>query len=116
MLASGLLGGCTGSGDTDSARPASSTASTPTDPAASRERAARALAQVERRFHARLGVYMLDTGTGPTVAYRAGERFAYASTFKALAAGIVLKRSTEDELNRVINYSAADLVYHAPIT
>ena len=100
VLASGLLSGCTGSGDTDSARPASSTASTPTDPAASRERAAKALAQVERRFHARLGVYMLDTGTGRTVTYRAGERFAHASTFKALASGIVLKRSTDDELNR----------------
>ncbi|WP_326616435.1 class A beta-lactamase [Streptomyces decoyicus] len=116
VLASGLLSGCTGSGDTDSARPASSTASTPTDPAASRERAAKALAQVERRFHARLGVYMLDTGTGRTVTYRAGERFAHASTFKALASGIVLKRSTDDELNRVIHYSASDLEEYAPIT
>lgn len=116
VLASGLLSGCTGSGDTDSARPASSTASTPTDPAASRERAAKALAQVERRFHARLGVYMLDTGTGRTVTYRAGERFAHASTFKALASGVVLKRSTDDELNRVIHYSASDLEEYAPIT
>ncbi|WP_030985184.1 class A beta-lactamase [Streptomyces sp. NRRL S-1813] len=116
VLSSGLLSGCTGSGDTDSARPASSTASAPTDSAASRERAAKALAQVERRFHARLGVYMLDTGTGRTVTYRAGERFAHASTFKALAAGVVLKRSTDDELNRVIHYSASDLEEYAPIT
>lgn len=116
VLASGLLSGCTGSSDTGSDRPASSTASTPADSAASRERAAKALTQVERRFHARLGVYMLDTGTGRTVTYRAGERFAHASTFKALAAGIVLKRSTDAELNRVIHYSASDLEDYAPIT
>ncbi|WP_327706475.1 class A beta-lactamase [Streptomyces decoyicus] len=116
VLASGLLSGCTGSSGTGSDRPASSTASTPADSAASRERAAKALAQVERRFHARLGVYMLDTGTGRTVTYRAGERFAHASTFKALAAGVVLKRSTDAELNRVIHYSASDLEDYAPIT
>ncbi|MFC9233240.1 class A beta-lactamase [Streptomyces decoyicus] len=116
VLASGLLTGCTGSSDTGSARPASSTASTPADSAPSQDHAAKALAQVERRFHARLGVYMLDTGTGRTVTYRAGERFAHASTFKALAAGAVLKRSTDDELNRVIHYSASDLEDYAPIT
>ncbi|MEU9488384.1 class A beta-lactamase [Streptomyces decoyicus] len=116
VLSAGLLTGCTGSGGTGSDRPASSTASTPADSAASRDRAAKALAQAERRFHARLGVYMLDTGTGRTVTYRAGERFAHASTFKALAAGIVLKRSTDAELNRVIHYSASDLEDYAPIT
>ncbi|KOG45002.1 class A beta-lactamase [Streptomyces decoyicus] len=116
VLASGLLSGCTGSSDTGPAGPASSTASASTDSAPSRDRAAKALAQVERRFHARLGVYMLDTGTGRTVTYRAGERFAHASTFKALAAGVVLKRSTDDELNRVIRYSASDLEDYAPIT
>ncbi|MFD0166679.1 class A beta-lactamase [Streptomyces decoyicus] len=116
VLASGLLSGCTGSSDTGPARPVSSTASASTDSAPSRDRAAKALAQVERRFHARLGVYMLDTGTGRTVTYRAGERFAHASTFKALAAGAVLKRSTDDELNRVIHYNASDLEDYAPIT
>lgn len=116
VLASGLVSGCAGSGDTGPARPSSSTASTPADPDASRDRAAKALAQVERRYHSRLGVYMLDTGTGRTVTYRAGERFAHASTFKALAAAVLLKRSTDDELNRVINYRASDLEDYAPIT
>lgn len=116
VLASGLLSGCTGSSEAGSARPSSSTSSPSTDSAPSRDHAAKALAQVERRFHARLGVYMLDTGTGRTVTYRAGERFAHASTFKALASGVVLKRSTDDELNRVIHYSASDLEDYAPIT
>ena len=59
---------------------------------------------------------MLDTGTGATVTYRADERFAYCSTFKVLAAGILLQRDTEAQLSHVVTYRAADLVYHSPIT
>lgn len=43
--------------------------------------------QLEKKFDARLGVYAIDTGTNHTVVYRPDERFAYSSTFKALAAG-----------------------------
>jgi beta-lactamase class A len=61
-------------------------------------------------------VYVKDTGTGHTVTYHADERFAYASTFKVLAAGVLLRRASDDELNRVVTYSAADLEDYAPIT
>ncbi|MFI7609221.1 class A beta-lactamase [Micromonospora sp. NPDC049366] len=71
---------------------------------------------LEERFDARLGVYAIDTGTGRTVAYRSDERFAYASTFKALAAAVVLDETTDTELNRVVRYSADDLVTYSPIT
>src|SRR5699024_6878901 len=40
---------------------------------------------LEEDYDARLGVYALDTGTGQEVEYGADDRFAYASTFKALA-------------------------------
>jgi beta-lactamase class A len=100
-----LLTGC-GAANTDDAGPAPS--------ASVRQRADQALAQVERRFHARLGVYVADTGTGRTVIYRADERFAYASTFKALAVGGLLERATD--LNRVVTYRASDLVDHSPVT
>jgi beta-lactamase class A len=116
VLVSGLLSGCAGSGDAGPTRTPSATVSTPAAPATSQDRASQALAQVERRFHARLGVYVVDTGKGRTVTYRADERFAYASTFKALAAGVLLKRTTDDELNRVITYRASDLLEYAPIT
>ncbi|MFF0466818.1 class A beta-lactamase [Micromonospora zamorensis] len=72
--------------------------------------------QLEKRFDARLGVYAIDTGTGRTVQYRADERFAYASTFKALAAAEVLDETTDAELDRVVRYSADDLVTYSPIT
>ena len=75
-----------------------------------------ALAPIEHRHHARLGVYAVDTGTGRTVAYRADERFAYASTFKALAAGILLDRATDAQLDHVVHYRESDLLEYAPIT
>ncbi|MFW6691083.1 class A beta-lactamase [Streptomyces sp. MAR4 CNX-425] len=76
----------------------------------------RELAALEREYGARLGVYAVDTGTGREVAYHAGERFPYASTFKALAAGVVLRTRSERELDTVVTYSADDLVAHSPVT
>ncbi|WP_433393955.1 class A beta-lactamase [Micromonospora sp. KLBMP9576] len=72
--------------------------------------------QLEEKFDARLGVYAIDTGTGRTVRYRPDERFAYASTFKALAAAEILDETTDAELDRVVRYSADDLVSYSPIT
>ncbi|MDG4840230.1 class A beta-lactamase [Micromonospora sp. WMMD967] len=72
--------------------------------------------RLEEDFDARLGVYAIDTGTGRTVRYRADERFAYASTFKALAAAEVLDGTTDAELDRVVRYSADDMVTYSPIT
>jgi beta-lactamase class A len=65
---------------------------------------------LERDFDARLGVYALDTGTGREVAYQADERFAYASTFKSLLAGAVLREYGLEGIDEVITYSRDDLV------
>ncbi|MEU7755245.1 class A beta-lactamase [Micromonospora sp. NPDC049171] len=78
--------------------------------------AAQEFQRLEQTFGARLGVYAVDTGTGRTVAHRPDERFAYASTWKALAAAEVLDDTTDAELNRVVRYSAGELVAHSPIT
>ncbi|MGW2625138.1 class A beta-lactamase [Micromonospora taraxaci] len=72
--------------------------------------------RLEKTFGARLSVYAVDTGTGRTVEHRADERFAYASTWKALAAAEVLDDTTDAELDRVVRYPARDLVAHSPIT
>ncbi|UVS77356.1 class A beta-lactamase [Actinokineospora sp. UTMC 2448] len=71
-------------------------------------------AALEQRFDARLGVYAIDTGSGSEVAFRADDRFAYASTFKALAVGAILRAGTD--LDRVIRYDRDDLVPNSPIT
>ncbi|MBL1116994.1 class A beta-lactamase [Streptomyces sp. 110] len=75
-----------------------------------------AFKKLERSYDAHLGVYAIDTGTGHEVAYRDGERFAFASTFKALEAGAVLRKYKLSGLDRVIRYSKDDLVDNSPVT
>jgi beta-lactamase class A len=112
-----LSAGCAGEENQGAVPTSPSAAGAPTGaeaPAA--DDTARALDGLERRFDARLGVYALDTATGRTVTHRADERFAHASTFKALQAGAVLRRATDADLREVVKYRRADLLAHAPIT
>ncbi|MFC9651892.1 MULTISPECIES: class A beta-lactamase [unclassified Streptomyces] len=94
----------------------SSPSATATGPGAATKPFAGELKELERTFDARLGVYAIDTGTGREVAYRDGERFPYASTFKALAAGAVLRKYSLGGMDRVIRYSKDDLVANSPVT
>jgi beta-lactamase class A len=97
--------------------PPSSPAPSPTPPATTAAPAQEPdFERLEARFDARLGVFGVDTGTGRTVAHRADERFAYASTFKALAAAAVLAGTTAAELDQVVRYSERDLVSRSPVT
>jgi beta-lactamase class A len=50
------------------------------------------LAQLEKDSNGRLGVAVLDTGSGESSGHRADERFAMCSTFKMLLAAVVLER------------------------
>lgn len=77
-----------------------------------------ALAALEKRIDARLGVSILDTGTGRSWGHRADERFPLCSTFKALACGAVLARVDEgkERLDRRVRYTAGDLVTYSPVT
>ncbi|MEU6203350.1 class A beta-lactamase [Micromonospora musae] len=76
----------------------------------------REFGRLEIAFGARLGVFAVDTGTGATVGHRADERFAYASTFKALAAAVLLDRTSAADLDEVVRYSRSDLVAYSPVT
>ncbi|MFJ6247357.1 MULTISPECIES: class A beta-lactamase [unclassified Streptomyces] len=89
------------------------TASVPDAAGASHRREFRAL---EQAFDARLGVYAIDTGTGREIAYRDRERFPYASTFKALAAGAVLREEKLSGMRRVVRYTKDELVEPSPVT
>lgn len=75
-----------------------------------------ALGALEERYDARVGVHAVDTGTGAVVAWRDGERFAHASTIKALAAGAVLDLVGVDGLAREVPVEADDLVTFSPVT
>jgi beta-lactamase class A len=75
----------------------------------------RALRALERRFDARLGVLAVDTGTGREIAHRADERFPFASTFKALAAGAILRRYGVEGLDEEVLITELANAY-SPIT
>lgn len=77
-----------------------------------------AVAALERRHGGRLGVAVLDTGSGRLRSHRVEERFPLCSTFKFLAAAFVLARVDrgEEKLDRRIAYGKADLVTYSPVT
>ena len=111
LLVGTLLSGCSASDNRSAPVTTAPTAPSPT--AAS---AGLSFQRLERTYDARLGVYALDTGSGRTVAYRADERFAYASTFKALAVGALLRQTSIAQLDEVVRFTTADLEAHSPIT
>ncbi|WJE50701.1 class A beta-lactamase [Bacillus cereus] len=73
-------------------------------------------AKLKKEFDAKLGIYALDTGTNQIVTYRSDERFAYASTHKALAVGVLLQKKSIEDLDERIVYTSEDLVNYNPIT
>jgi len=76
----------------------------------------REFSELESKYDARLGVYAIDTGTNQTVSYRPHERFAYASTYKALAAGALLQHYSTDQLEELITFNSDDIVPYSPVT
>lgn len=76
------------------------------------------LAAIEHREGGRLGVAVLDAGSGAKLLHRADERFPMCSTFKLLASAAALKRVDEgqERLDRVIAYGPGDLLDYAPVT
>jgi len=76
------------------------------------------LAALEDEFAATVGVSVVDTGTGASVAYRADERFAYASTLKAFAAAEFLHDVPAGERDEVVTWTAADVEAsgYSPVT
>ncbi|WP_062347519.1 class A beta-lactamase [Herbidospora yilanensis] len=73
------------------------------------------LRALETSFKGRIGVYALDTATGRTVAYRSGERFPLASTFKGVLAAAVLDKKP-DILGKRILVRKKDLLPNSPET
>ncbi|TCL76082.1 class A beta-lactamase [Rhizobium sp. BK251] len=76
------------------------------------------LAELEKRTGGRLGVSVFDTETNITLGYRETERFAICSTYKALAAALILQKvdKGEESLERRIVFDKEALVTYSPIT
>jgi len=77
-----------------------------------------ALKDLEKANAGRLGVAVIDTGSGERVSYRGGERFAMCSTFKMMLASAVLQRvdAGREKLPRMVAVPNKPLVGHSPLT
>jgi beta-lactamase class A len=76
------------------------------------------LARIEGTSGGRLGVAVLDTGSGEQVGHRADERFPMCSTFKLLAAAAVLARvdAGKEQLDRRIRFASHEVVVNSLLT
>lgn len=74
------------------------------------------MAALERRSGGRLGVAVLDTGSGRRFDWRGDEMFPMCSTFKFLLAAAILRKVDEgkESLTRRIPVSPGDLIPYAP--
>jgi beta-lactamase class A len=77
-----------------------------------------AFARIEATLGGRLGVSVLDTGSGQRAGRRQDERFPMCSTFKLLAAGAVLAQvdARKEKLDRRIVFGRQDLITWSPVT
>lgn len=72
--------------------------------------------KLEEEFDAHLGVYGIDTETNKKISFNEEDRFAFASTFKALAGGFVLRDYSWEQLNANVMIKPEDIVDYSPIT
>lgn len=83
-----------------------------------RGRIERGLAALEARHGGRLGVAIVDTGSGRTLSHRGYERFPMCSTVKFPTAALVLARVDrgQERLDRHVSYGRRDLATYSPVT
>ncbi|MFC0338475.1 beta-lactamase class A [Kushneria avicenniae] len=89
------------------------TAATPDPKAVQRK-----LQALEEQHGGRLGVALMNVGTGAVVSHRGDERFLFNSTGKVFMAAAVLARvdSGEESLDRRLEIKASDIGEWAPVT
>ena len=75
-------------------------------------------AKIETESGGRLGIAVLDTGSGATAGHRADERFPMCSTFKALCAAAILAKvdAGKEQLARRIHVEQKDILAYAPVS
>lgn len=110
-----VTAGCGATAEETVAAPGSTTPTAPRD-GTTDDTVAEDLRRLERVFDARLGLHALDTATGAEVTHRSDERFAFASTGKALVAAALLDATTPADLRRTVDWTRGDLVTYSPFT
>ncbi|KGL39083.1 class A beta-lactamase [Listeria sp. SHR_NRA_18] len=96
--------------------PEKDVAATKTKKETAMEEANAELKKLEEKYGATLGIYAVNTADKKKISYNDQERFAYVSTYKAIAGGLLLKNLTTEQLNKRIYFSKEDLVDYSPVT
>lgn len=76
------------------------------------------VAGIEQRLDARVGITLVDTGSGETWSHRPDERFAMNSTVKVPICALVLQQHDEGRLSLTepLPVRESDLLSYAPVT
>lgn len=74
------------------------------------------LKHIEQENDVTIGVYGMNTDNGKVYKHNADERFAFASTYKAIASGILLNNMPNGKLNKKIKINEQDMVAYSPVT
>uniref|UniRef100_UPI00398B0565 class A beta-lactamase n=1 Tax=Staphylococcus pseudoxylosus TaxID=2282419 RepID=UPI00398B0565 len=74
------------------------------------------LKHIEQENDVTIGVYGMNTHNGKVYKHNADERFAFASTYKAIASGILLNNMPNGKLNKKIKINEQDIVAYSPVT
>lgn len=74
------------------------------------------LKHIEQENDVTIGVYGMNTDNGKVYKHNADERFAFASTYKAIASGILLNNMPNGKLNKKIKINEQDIVAYSPVT
>ena len=78
----------------------------------------RGVLALEKEAKGRLGLSIIDTGSGARFVHRAHERFPMCSTFKLpLAAAVLVQVDLgRERLDRPVSIAESDIVAHSPVT
>jgi beta-lactamase class A len=78
----------------------------------------RPFSSLEAKSGGRIGVALIDTGTGHEMGNRENERFPFCSTFKTIVGAAVLARSVKEQgfLEKRLRYTQADIKPHSPVS
>lgn len=76
------------------------------------------IAKIEAETGSGIGIAAIDSASSQRIEHRPSERFLMCSTFKVLAVAAVLQRTDREEenLDRFVHYTQADILEYAPVT
>lgn len=72
--------------------------------------------QIENEYNTKVGIYGINTENGKAYQHNADERFTFASTYKAIASGILLNKVAPSELNKKVEINESEIVANSPVT